>query len=257
MLAPALFEIDDLHAGVRTGQTVDNKLRGVSLTIAPGEVHALLGPDGSGKSALASTLLGRPDYEVTDGAIRFHGDDITTWGADVRGKAGMFLAFQHPQEIPGVSVLSFLRQALAARKGVNLSISELRLVIMEWMERLNMDPAFADRLLNEGFSASEKKRNEILQMAILEPEFAVLDQTDSGLDADALKVVARGVQEIRKDRPELGVLAISRFGRLLEDLRPDHVHVLINGQIIESARMDSGGIELAERLEREGYKSWQ
>ena len=150
-----------------------------------------MGPNGSGKSTLANALLGSPEYEVTAGRILFKGDDITDWGPDVRGKAGMFLAFQYPQAIPGVSVLNFLRQALSARKGIDLSMLELRLSIMEWMERLDMDPSFADRYLNEGFSGGEKKRNEILQMAILEPELAILDETDSGLDIDALKVVAR------------------------------------------------------------------
>src|SRR5436190_10475830 len=160
-----------------------------------------MGPNGSGKSTLATTLLGSPEYEVTEGAIRFRGDDITTWPTDVRGKAGIFLAFQYPQTIAGVSVLNFLRQALSARKGIDLSVLELRLAIMEWMERLEMHPTFLDRYLNEGFSGGEKKRNEILQMAILEPDLAVLDETDSGLDIHALKVRAKGVQELRKDRP--------------------------------------------------------
>src|SRR6478735_6383717 len=162
-----------------------------------------MGPNGSGKSTLASALLGSPEYEVTQGRIRFQGDDITNWGTDLRGKAGLFLAFQYPEEIPGVSVINFLRQALSARKGIDLSVLELRLAIMDWMKRLDMDPAFGDRYLNEGFSGGEKKRNEILQMAILEPDFAVLDETDSGLDIDALKVVAQGVQEVRADRKEL------------------------------------------------------
>ena len=183
------------------------------------------------------------------GPIRFKGDDITDWGADIRGKAGIFLAFQYPQAIAGVSVLNFLRQALSARKGIDFSILELRLAIMEWMERLDMDPAFADRYLNEGFSGGEKKRNEILQMAILEPELAILDETDSGLDIDALKVVARGVQEVRAERPELGVLAITHYQRLLDHLQPDRVHVLSDGRIIAS-----GGMELAARLEAEGYE---
>ena len=227
-------------------------LQGVDLVVRPGEVHALMGPNGSGKSTLASTLLGSPGYEVTSGRIRFKGDDITDWPTDVRGKAGMFLAFQYPQEIAGVSVLNFLRQALSARKGIDLSVLELRLAIMEWMERLDMDPSFADRYLNEGFSGGEKKRNEILQMAILEPELAILDETDSGLDIDALKVVAKGVQEVRADRPELGVLLITHYQRLLDDLEPDGVHILVDGRIV-----DSGGPELAERLEREGYDAWR
>src|SRR5690349_6119498 len=205
-----------------------------------------MGPNGSGKSTLATTLLGSPDYEVTQGHVRFNGDDITTWGADVRGKAGIFLAFQYPMAIAGVSVLNFLRQALSARKGIDLSVLELRLSIMEWMERLDMDPSFADRFLNEGFSGGEKKRNEILQMAILEPEVAILDETDSGLDIDALKVVASGVQEVRKDRPDLGVVAITHYQRLLDHLAPDVVHILVDGRIVAS-----GGMELAEILERD------
>ena len=170
----------------------------------------------------------------------------------MRGKAGIFLAFQYPQAIPGVSVLNFLRQALSARKGIDLSVLELRLAIMEWMERLGMDPSFVDRYLNEGFSGGEKKRNEILQMAILEPELAVLDETDSGLDIDALQVVATGVQEVRGQRPELGVLLITHYQRLLDHLQPDRVHVLIDGRIVAS-----GGPELAERLEAEGYEAWR
>jgi Fe-S cluster assembly ATP-binding protein len=247
-MAAPLFEIDDLR--VAAGESPI--LRGVDLQIGAGEVHALMGPNGSGKSTLASTLLGSPEYAVTGGAIRFRGDDITTWSTDVRAKAGLFLAFQYPQEIAGVSVINFLRQALSARKGIDLSVLELRLAIMEWMERLDMDPAFADRYLNEGFSGGEKKRNEILQMAILEPEMAILDETDSGLDIDALRVVAKGVQEVRRDRPELGVLAITHYQRLLDHLEPDHVHILVGGRIVES-----GGPELAHRLEREGYDAWR
>jgi Fe-S cluster assembly ATP-binding protein len=250
-LMPApLFQIEDLH--VRVAGADDEILRGVDLTVGAGEVHALMGPNGSGKSTLANTLLGNPEYEVTRGRIRFRGDDITDWDTDVRGKAGVFLAFQYPQTIAGVSVINFLRQALSARKGIDLSVLELRLAIMEWMQRLDMDPSFADRYLNEGFSGGEKKRNEILQMAILEPEVAILDETDSGLDIDALKVVAHGVNEVRTDRPELGVLAITHYQRLLSYLQPDRVHILIDGRIV-----DSGGPELAERLEREGYDSWR
>ena len=243
-----MFEIEDLHARV-AGTEI---LRGVDLTVAAGEVHALMGPNGSGKSTLANTLLAPPDYEVTSGRLLFKGSDITSWPTDVRGKAGLFLGFQYPEEIPGVSVVQFLRQALSARKGLDLSVLELRVAIMEWMERLDIDPAFGDRYLNEGFSGGEKKRNEILQMAILEPEFAVLDETDSGLDIDALKVVAKGVQEVRADRPELGVLLITHYQRILEHLQPDAVHILVDGRIV-----DSGGPELADRLEREGYDAWR
>ena len=196
--------------------------------------------------------MGSPEYEVTAGRVLFQGDDITDWDIEIRGKAGMFLAFQYPQEIPGVSVINFLRQALSARKGIDLSILELRLLIMEWMERLGMDPAFADRYLNEGFSGGEKKRNEVLQMAILEPEIAILDETDSGLDIDALRVVASGVREVRVERPDLGVVLITHYQRLLNELEPDHVHVMINGRIVES-----GGMEIAEQLERDGYEAWR
>ena len=254
MSAP-LFEIENLHVrpapGTR-GEQAGEILKGVDLTIRAGEVHALMGPNGSGKSTLASTLLGSPEYEVTEGRILFQGDDVTEWGADVRGKAGMFLAFQYPQEIQGVSVLNFLRQALSARKGIDLSMLELRLSIMEWMARLDMDPSFADRYLNEGFSGGEKKRNEILQMAILEPELAILDETDSGLDIDALRVVANGVQEVRKDRPEMGVVLITHYQRILDYLTPDVVHILVDGRIV-----DSGGAELAQRLEKEGFEAWR
>ena len=249
MTAP-LFEIDNLHAKVADSELPDI-LNGMSLTVNPGEVHALMGPNGSGKSTLGATLLGSPEYEVTAGSVRFKGDDITDWGADVRGKAGIFLAFQHPHEISGVSVINFLRQALSARKGIDLSILELRLSIMEWMDRLGIDPSFADRYLNEGFSGGEKKRNEILQMAILEPEVAILDETDTGLDIDALKVVANGIQEVRRDRPDLGVVVITHYQRLLDLVKPDHVHILRDGAII-----DSGGMELAAKLESEGFEAW-
>ena len=250
--AVPLFEIQGLRARPVGVPDAPDILKGIDLTVLPGEVHAIMGPNGSGKSTLASTLLASPEYEVTGGRIAFKGDDITDWDTEIRGKAGMFLAFQYPQQVQGVSVINFLRQALSARKGIDLSILELRLAIMEWMARLDMDPSFADRFLNEGFSGGEKKRNEILQMAILEPEIAILDETDSGLDIDALKVVAQGVQEVRRDRPELGVLAITHYQRLLDHLAPDVVHILIDGQIVAS-----GGMELAEQLEREGYDAWK
>jgi Fe-S cluster assembly ATP-binding protein len=252
---PDLFRIENLHVRVAAadGSTASAEiLKGVDLTVGAGELHALMGPNGSGKSTLAATLLGSPEYEVTEGRIVFKGDDVTDWGIDVRGKAGIFLAFQYPQAIPGVSVLNFLRQALSARKGIELSVLELRLAIMEWMDRLGMDHSFMERYLNEGFSGGEKKRNEILQMAILEPELAVLDETDSGLDIDALKIVAKGVQEVRRTRPGLGVLLITHYQRLLHYLEPDRVHILIDGRVV-----DSGGPELAERLEAEGYESWR
>jgi Fe-S cluster assembly ATP-binding protein len=247
-MSTPLFEVQGLHA--RAGGV--DILKGIDLTVQAGEIHALMGPNGAGKSTLAGALMGSPEVEITAGTIRFRGDDITEWGPDVRGKAGVFLAFQYPQEIAGVSVINFLRQALSARKGIDLSVLELRLAIMDWMGRLGLDSSFADRYLNEGFSGGEKKRNEVLQMAILEPEVAILDETDSGLDIDALRIVAKGVQEVRRDRPELGVVAITHYQRLLEELRPDVVHVLVDGRIVES-----GGPELAKRLEAEGYDSWR
>ena len=247
MSTAPLFEITGLHAAtVEGGHEI---LKGLDLTVGAGEVHALMGPNGSGKSTLASVLLGSPEYEVTAGSIRFHGEDITEWPADVRGKAGIFLAFQYPVEIPGVSVLNFLRQSLSARQGVEMSVLELRLSITEWMERLDMDASFAERYVNEGFSGGETTRNEILQMAILEPEMAILDETESGLDIDALRVVATGVQEVRRDRPELGVLVITHYQRLLDELQPDQVHVIVDGRIVES-----GGPELSRRLGAEGYE---
>jgi len=250
-MSEVLFEIDELRAAPaeKPGNEI---LQGVSLKVGPGEVHALMGPNGSGKSTLASTLMGSPEYTVTGGSVRFKGDDITDWPTDVRGRSGMFLAFQYPQEVAGVSVRQFLRQALSERKGIDLSVLEIRVAIMEWMQRLDMDPTFADRYLNEGFSGGEKKRNEILQMAILEPELAILDETDSGLDIDALRVVANGVNEVRKDRPELGVLVITHYQRLLDHLTPDVVHILVDGRIV-----DSGGPELAVRLEREGFDAYR
>ncbi|PLS75210.1 MAG: Fe-S cluster assembly ATPase SufC [Actinobacteria bacterium] len=248
-MTEAVFRIEDLHVSVEGTEI----LKGVDLEVLPGEVHALMGPNGSGKSTLASTLLGNTDYQVTSGRIVYKGEDITAWPTDVRGKAGIFLAFQYPEEIPGVPVVQFLRQALAARKEMgDLSVLEVRLSIMEWMKKLGMDPSFGDRYLNEGFSGGEKKRNEVLQMAILEPDMAILDETDSGLDIDALRIVAHGVNEVRAARPHLGVLLITHYQRILDELAADHVHILVNGRIVES-----GGPELSERLEAEGYEAWR
>ena len=243
-----LFSIENLHVGTEDATI----LRGVTLDIGPGELHALMGPNGSGKSTLAATLMGSPEYRVSAGRVLFRGDDITDWSADERAKAGLFLAFQYPQSIVGVSVLNFLRQAAGARRGEEISILRLRMQIMDWMDRLGIDPAFADRFLNEGFSGGEKKRNEILQMAILRPDMAILDETDSGLDIDALKTVASGVHTVRDENPQMGTLAITHYLRLLEYLAPDHVHILIDGCIVES-----GDMALAERLEADGYNAWR
>src|SRR5262245_3521580 len=258
MSEPAeLFRVDGLWAApapdpATPGVVADPILKGLDLAVLPGEVHAIMGPNGSGKSTLAATLMGSPEYEVRAGTVTFQGDDVTGWPADERAKAGMFLAFQYPQEIPGVSVIQFLRQALSARKGFDLSVLELRVAAMEWMQRLGMDSSFVDRYLNEGFSGGEKKRNEIMQLAILEPQLAILDETDSGLDIDALRIVAKGITEVRADRPEMGDVLLTHHQRLLNELRPDHVHVLMAGRIVES-----GGMEIAERLEREGYESFR
>jgi len=245
----ALLELKNLHVSLEDGTEI---VKGVDLAVSPNEVHAVMGPNGSGKSTLANTLLANPEYEVTAGRILYQGDDITDWPTEVRAKAGMFLAFQYPQEIPGVSVIQFLRQALSARKGIDLSVLELRVAAMEWMQRLGMDSSFVDRYLNEGFSGGEKKRNEIMQMAILEPALAILDETDSGLDIDALRIVAKGIREVRADRPDMGVLLITHYQRLLDELAPDHIHVLMNGRIVAA-----GGMEIAETLERDGYEAFR
>lgn len=253
MSAP-LFEIDELHiSAVSDGsQPAAEILKGVSLTVHEGEVHALVGPNGSEKSTLASALMGSPDYAVTSGRVLFRGDDITRWPTDVRAKCGLFLAFQHPQEIAGVSVLNFLRQAVSAREGIEMSILDLRSSLLEWMEKLEIDPSFIERHVNEGFSSGERKLHEILQMAVLQPEMAILDETDSGLDNDALRIVARGVQEVRKEQPVLGTLAITHHQRLLDHLQPDVIHILIDGQVVET-----GGTELAKRLDTDGYESFR
>ena len=247
--AAALLAIEDLHVRAEDGGEI---VRGVNLEVGAGEVHALMGPNGSGKSTLARALAGSPGYTVTQGRVLLRGEDVTTWTPDVRAKAGMFLAFQHPEAIAGVPVVQFLRQAVAARRGDEVSVIEVRVSMTEWMKRLGMDPAFGERHLNEGFSGGERKRNEILQMAVLEPDVAILDETDSGLDIDALRVVARGVEEVRKERPSMGVLIITHYRRILDELDPDHVHVLIDGAIVAS-----GGKELASTLERGGYEAWR
>jgi Fe-S cluster assembly ATP-binding protein len=249
-MAPApLLEIDDLHVVV-DGHEI---LRGVSLQVREGEVHALMGPNGSGKSTLAKTLLANPAYQVSAGSIRLRGEDVTARSTDERAARGLFLGFQHPEEIPGVSVLNFLRQALGARKGIaDMSVLEVRIALMEWTKRLGMDDRFMERYLNEGFSGGEKKRNEILQMALMEPDVAVLDETDSGLDIDALRTVAHGIEEIRTSRPELGILLITHYQRILEYLAPDVVHVLLDGRIVAT-----GGRELAARIEAEGFEGFR
>jgi Fe-S cluster assembly ATP-binding protein len=241
-----LLRIEGLHAGAGDIEI----LKGVDLTVNEGEVHALMGPNGSGKSTLASVLMGHPAYRVTAGRVVYKGEDVTAASASHRGAAGMFLAFQHPEAIPGVSVIQFLRQALSNRTGVDLTVLELRLKVMDAMKDLGMETSFADRYLNEGFSGGERKRNEVLQMAVLQPDLAIMDETDSGLDIDALRIVADGVNKLTS--PERGFLIITHYQRLLRYVQPDKVHIFMDGQILES-----GGPELADRLEQEGYDSFR
>ncbi|NNN16425.1 MAG: Fe-S cluster assembly ATPase SufC [Acidimicrobiaceae bacterium] len=243
-----LFEIEDLRA---SGDGTEI-LKGLNLTVNEGELHVIMGPNGSGKTTLASTLMASPSYVVSKGRVRLRGEDVTDWPTDVRAKAGIFLAFQYPEEISGVSVIQFLRQAMSARKGTEVSALEVRFSLMEWMDRLGMDPSFAQRHLNQGFSGGEKKRNEILQMALLEPEVAILDETDSGLDIDALNVVARGIEEVRKQKPTIGIVLVTHYQRILDLLSVDKVHIMIDGRIVET-----GGPELSQVLEAEGYGKWK
>ena len=243
------LDIRDLHVAIEGTEI----LSGVSLAVGAGEVHTLMGPNGSGKSTLARTLLGDPAYEVRSGQILLDGEDVTGLSTADRAARGMFLGFQHPEEIPGVSVLNFLRQAMGARKGIaDLSVLEVRMELIEWTKKLGMDDRFTQRYLNEGFSGGEKKRNEILQMALLEPIVAVLDETDSGLDIDALRVVADGIATVRSVRPTLGILLITHYRRILQHLVPDRVHVLLDGHIVAT-----GGPEFADQLEREGFDAFR
>jgi Fe-S cluster assembly ATP-binding protein len=241
-----MLVIDDLHASA-DGVEI---LRGVSFTVGRGEVHALMGPNGSGKSTLANVLMGHPAFQVTRGRVLFDGEDVTEWTPDKRGRAGMFLAFQYPEEIPGVTVVNFLRAALSNRTGTDFTVLELRLRVADTMKALGMDASFADRYLNEGFSGGERKRNEILQMAVLEPELAILDETDSGLDIDALRTVAEGVQQLSS--PDRGILIITHYQRMLDYITPDVVHVFVDGRVVET-----GGPELALRIEEEGYEAFK
>jgi Fe-S cluster assembly ATP-binding protein len=241
-----LLRIENLHASAGDHEI----LKGVDLTVERGEIHALMGPNGSGKSTLASVLMGNPTFQVTKGTVSYQGEDVTTAPPTDRGAAGMFLAFQHPEAIPGVSVIQFLRQALSNRTGTDLTVLELRLKVMDVMKELGMETSFADRYLNEGFSGGERKRNEVLQMAVLEPELAIMDETDSGLDIDALRTVADGVNRLAT--PERGFLIITHYQRLLDYITPDIVHIFMDGRILES-----GGPELAAKLEEEGYESFR
>lgn len=241
------LQIRDLHVSVQTEQGTKAILKGVDLTVKSGETHAIMGPNGSGKSTLAYTIAGHPKYTVDSGSITLDGEDVLTMTVDARARAGLFLAMQYPVEIPGVTVTNFLRTAKTAIDGEPPAVRSWIKDVKTSMENLRMDPSFAQRNLNEGFSGGEKKRNEILQLELLKPKIAILDETDSGLDVDALKIVSDGVNRAREST-DVGVLLITHYTRILRYIRPDFVHVFVEGRIAEE-----GGPELAERLEEEGY----
>jgi Fe-S cluster assembly ATP-binding protein len=243
----ATLQITDLHVSISTDQGPVEILKGIDLIINQGETHAIMGPNGSGKSTLAYTIAGHPRYEVTGGSITLDGADVLEMSVDERAKAGLFLAMQYPVEVPGVTVTNFLRTAKTAIDGKAPALRQWVGDLRASMESLKMEPGFAERNVNEGFSGGEKKRHEIMQLQVLQPKFAVLDETDSGLDVDALKIVAEGVNKAKADTG-LGVLLITHYTRILRYIAPDYVHVIVSGKIAES-----GGAELAERLEEEGY----
>ena len=237
-----MLKIEDLHVEI-DGQEI---VKGLDLEVGKGEIHAIMGPNGSGKSTFANVLMGHPRYEVTGGSITFQDEDVFELEPDERAKLGMFLAFQYPSEVPGVSVANFLRTAVNSVREEELSPMEMYRLLQEKMGIMQMDPKFAERYLNEGFSGGEKKRNEILQMLMLDPKLAIMDETDSGLDIDALQVVAKGVNELRG--PGFSAVIITHYQRILRYIEPDHVHVMLDGRLVTS-----GGKELAEGLEEKGY----
>ena len=246
------FEIEDLRVSVE-GREI---LKGVSLAISRGEVHAVMGPNGSGKSTLSNTLMGHPGYQVTGGQVRYKGQNVLELEPDERARLGIYLAFQYPTVVPGVTMANFLRTALNARRGYDgkdkskaITPREFRTLLKEPMQTLRMDDSFLSRYVNDGFSGGEKKRAEILQMAVLKPEMAILDETDSGLDIDSIRFVSDAINSLRGK--DLGVLIITHYSRILEYIQPDFVHVLVNGQVVES-----GGPEVAARLEKSGYSAW-
>ncbi len=243
---PKLLEIRDLHASIGEKEI----LKGLSLTVDRGQVHAIMGPNGSGKSTLANVLMGSPSYTVTGGDVLFNGQSLLSMAADERARLGLFLAFQYPVAIPGVTLVNFMRQAVNARRGGEVPIREFRESLFKKMDLLKVDQDFARRYVNDGFSGGEKKRAEMLQMAMLEPSMAVLDETDSGLDIDALRTVAEGVNALMN--PEMGLLLITHYQRLLNYIKPQFVHVLVEGRIVTS-----GGPELAEQLEATGYDEYE
>jgi Fe-S cluster assembly ATP-binding protein len=237
-----MLKIENLHIEIDGNEIV----KGLDLEVGKGEIHAIMGPNGSGKSTLANVLMGHPRYEVTEGSVTFEGEDVLELEPDERAKMGMFLAFQYPSEVPGVSVANFLRTAVNSVREEELSPMEMYKLLQEKMAVMRMDPKFAERYLNEGFSGGEKKRNEILQMLMLDPRLAIMDETDSGLDIDALQVVARGVNELRG--PEFSAVIITHYQRILRYIDPDRVHVMLDGRLVTS-----GERELADELEDRGY----
>ena len=245
-MAEPLLKITNLHAEIAEDGT--EILKGLDLELNAGEIHAIMGPNGSGKSTLSKVISGHPAYEVTDGDILFKGESVLDMEPDERARAGIFLAFQYPVEIPGVSVANFMRTALNAKRGEEVDIFDFQDELETRMGMLEMDPAFAMRSVNDGFSGGEKKRNEILQLAMLEPQLAVMDETDSGLDIDALKIVTSGINKIKDERRDMAVLLITHYQRMLNYITPDQVHVMVDGRIIRS-----GGPELALELEERGY----
>jgi len=240
-----MLKVNNLHASVEGNEII----RGINLEVKSGEVHAIMGPNGSGKSTFANVLMGNPTYEVTKGSVEYMGEDITDNPADKRAKKGIFMAFQYPEAIPGVTIVTMLKASLSNITDTELTTIELRLKVADSMKDLGLEPDFVDRYLNEGFSGGERKRNEILQLAVLEPRLAILDETDSGLDVDGLKIVGDGVDQLRnKDR---SFLIVTHYQRLLNYIKPDYVHVFINGDIVET-----GNYELSQKLEQEGYDSY-
>ena len=247
-----ILKIEDLRAKVAEDEL--GILKGLDLEIAPGEIHAIMGPNASGKSTLAKVLAGHPGYAATGGSVTFAGQDLLEMEPDERSLAGLFLAFQYPVDIPGVSIANFLRTAVQARQpeGEDLDIFDFSDHLTERMDMLGMDVSFAERHVNDGFSGGEKKRNEILQMAMLKPKLAVMDETDSGLDIDALQIVASGVNKLIAEDPQMSILLITHYQRLLNYIKPDFVHVMVAGRIVKS-----GGSEVALELEAEGYKMYE
>ena len=246
----AVLEVRNLHVSVSTDDGARPILKGVDLTISSGQTHALMGPNGSGKSTLAYAIAGHPRYDVTAGEVTLDGEDVLALSVDERARAGLFLAMQYPVEVPGVSVTNFLRTAATAVRGEAPKIRHWVKEVRETMDSLSMDPSFADRNVNEGFSGGEKKRSELLQLELLKPQIAILDEIDSGLDVDALKVVSEGINRVR-EVGETGVMLITHYTRILRYVKPDFVHVFARGRIVES-----GGAELAETLEAEGYERY-